>query len=112
MQYTVDVGEAFVKASELDYEGASVHNLDGPVVSMPELLGLIKEEVPEARGQITAAEEPLPFPPGVDSSSFVELIGGSVMRSIERGVSESVGRFRELLAEGRVKPPTAHRDGG
>ena len=33
MQYASDVGEAFVRASEAEYEGAPVHNLDGPVVS-------------------------------------------------------------------------------
>jgi UDP-glucuronate 4-epimerase len=113
MQYTADVGEAFVRASELDgYEGASVHNLDGPVVSMAELIGIVEADVPEAAGRITAAEEPLPFPSGVDGSSFVELIGGSVMRPIEEGVRESLERFRALLADGRVKAPTALRDGG
>jgi UDP-glucuronate 4-epimerase len=112
MQYTADVGEAFVRASEVEYEGASVHNLDGPVVSMRELLGLIEAAVPEAAGQITAGHDPLPFPPGVDGSSFTELIGGSVMRSIDAGVADSLERFRELLADGRVKAPTAHRDGG
>lgn len=111
MQYTADVGEAFVRASEVEYEGASVHNLDGPVVSMAELIGLIEAAVPEAAGQITAAAEPLPFPAGVDGSSFTELIGGSVMRPIADGVTESLERFRELLADGRVKAPTAHRDG-
>jgi UDP-glucuronate 4-epimerase len=107
MQYTADVGEAFARASELEgYEGASVHNLDGPEVSMPELLELIGEP------GITAADEPLPFPPSVDGASFVELIGGSVMRPIEAGVKDSLDRFRELLADGRVKAPTAHRDAG
>jgi UDP-glucuronate 4-epimerase len=110
MQYTADVGEAFVRASELEgYSGASVHNLDGPVVSMPELLELIEAAVPGA--QITADKDPLPFPAGVDGSSFAELIGGSVMRPIEAGVADSLERFRELLADGRVKPPTGHRDG-
>jgi UDP-glucuronate 4-epimerase len=113
MQYTADVGEAFVRASELDgFEGASVHNLDGPVVSMAELIGFIEAAAPEAAGRITAAKEPLPFPSGVDGSSFVELIGGSVMRPIEDGVRESLERFRALLGDGRVKAPTAHRDGG
>jgi UDP-glucuronate 4-epimerase len=111
MQYTADVGEAFVRASELEgYEGATVHNLDGPVVSMPELLDLIEAAVPGA--QITADKDPLPFPSGVDGSSFVELIGGSVMRPIAAGVTDSLERFRQLLADGRLKPPTAHRDGG
>ena len=112
MQYTADVGEAFVRASEVEYEGASVHNLDGPEVSMPQLIGQIEQAAPEAAGTITATEEPLPFPPSVDGSSFVELIGGSVMRPIEAGVAESLARFRELLADGRVKAPTAHRDAG
>jgi UDP-glucuronate 4-epimerase len=113
MQYTADVGEAFVRAAELeDYEGASVHNLDGPEVSMPELIELIEAAVPAVAGKSTATGEPLPFPPSMDGASFVELIGGSVMRPIEDGVGESIERFRELLADGRVKAPTAHRDGG
>ena len=107
MQYAPDVGEAFVRASELeDYQGASVHNLDGPVVAMPDLIAMLGSD------RITCAENELPFPSGVDGSSFVELIGGSVMRSIDDGVRESLDRFREMLADGRVKAPTAHRDGG
>jgi UDP-glucuronate 4-epimerase len=112
MQYTSDVGEAFVRASELEYEGASVHNLDGPEVSIAELVELIAQAVPEAAGKITAAGDPLPFPPSMDGSSFAELIGGSVMRPIDAGVTESLERFREMLADGRVKAPTAHRDSG
>ena len=107
MQYAPDVGEAFVRASELeDYQGASVHNLDGPVVAMPDLIAMLGSD------RITCAENELPFPSGVDGSSFVELIGGSVMRTIDDGVRESLDRFREMLADGRVKAPTAHRDGG
>ena len=105
MQYTADTAEAFVRASELEYEGASVHNLDGPVVAMRDLVGMLGD------ASITCGEDPLPFPSGVDGSSFSELIGGSVMRPIEDGVRESLERFRELLADGRVKAPTAHRDG-
>ncbi len=111
MQYTADVGEAFARASELEgYEGWSVHNLDGPEVSMPELVDLIRQVAPGA--DVSSTGDPLPFPSSVDGSSFVELIGGSVMRPIEDGVKESVERFREMLADGRVKAPTAHRDTG
>ena len=111
MQYTADVGEAFARASELEgYEGWSVHNLDGPEVSMPELVELIRQVAPGA--DVSSTGDPLPFPSSVDGSSFVELIGGSVMRPIEDGVKESVERFREMLADGRVKAPTAHRDAG
>jgi nucleoside-diphosphate-sugar epimerase len=110
MQYTSDVGEAFVRASEVEIEGAPVHNLDGPEVSMPELIEMIEAAAPEAAGLITATKEPLPFPSSVDGSAFAELLGGSVMRPIDAGVADSLERFRVLLADGRVRAPTAHRD--
>ena len=107
MQYTADVGEAFVRASELEYVGASVHNLDGPVVSMPDLIALIERAAPDAAGRITTAGEPLPFPAEVDHASWLELVGGPVMRPIEEGVTDALERFRTLLADGRLAAPRA-----
>lgn len=104
MQYGPDIGEAFARATELDYRGASVHNLDGPVVSMAELIGLIEQAVPEA--SITADEAPLPFPAEVDHASWLELVGEPVMRPVEDGVADAIERFRGLLADGRVSPPS------
>jgi UDP-glucuronate 4-epimerase len=106
MQYTPDVGEAFARAAELAYRGASVHNLDGPVVSMPELLELIARSVPGAERLLTAASEPLPFPAEVDHTSWLELVGEPVMRPVEAGVADGLERFRALLADGRVRPPS------
>jgi nucleoside-diphosphate-sugar epimerase len=105
MQYAPDVGEAFVRASEVAPEGAAVHNLDGPVVSIEQVIAAIDEAAPESRGLISAAEEPLPFPSGVDGTSFTELLGRSVMRPAADGVTDAIARFRELLADGRVAPP-------
>jgi len=94
LQYAPDVAEAFVRASELAYEGASVHNLDGPVASMADVIEAIRHVVPDAR--LTAAEEPLPFPAGVDAGSFVELLGGPVCRPLPEGVADALRRFRAL----------------
>jgi UDP-glucuronate 4-epimerase len=99
MQYAPDVGEAFVRASELEYEGASVHDLDGPVASMEHVAALI------GGGLVTADETPLPFPAEVDSRSFVELLGGSVMRPLDEGIADALQRFERLLAAGLVTPP-------
>jgi UDP-glucuronate 4-epimerase len=93
-QYVADAGEAFVRASESQASGASVHNLDGPVVSMEELIALIERTAPDAAGLISAGEEPLPFPSSVDAGSFIELVGGPVSRPIEEGVAEAIARFR------------------
>jgi UDP-glucuronate 4-epimerase len=107
LQYTPDAGEAFVRASEASYEGASVHDLDGPVASMQDVIAAIEAHLPEAAGLITAEEEPLPFPAEVDSSSFNELVGGPVARPLREGVADALERFERLLANGLVTPPEA-----
>ena len=92
LQYAPDAGEAFVRASEASANGASVHNLDGPVATMDEVIAAIEAAVPDAR--ITAGEDPLPFPASVDASSFVELVGPTA-RPLEQGVAEAIAAFRE-----------------
>jgi UDP-glucuronate 4-epimerase len=93
-QYVADAGEAFVRAGEANPEGASVHNLDGPVATVREVIAAIELAAPESAGQITADEQPLPFPPSVDAGSFIELVGGPVSRSLADGVAESIATFR------------------
>lgn len=94
LQYVADAGEAFVRASETRRKGASVHNLDGPVATMREVIAAIEQAAPEARGLITAGDEPLPFSPSVDASSFIQLVGGSVSRPLADGVAETIAMFR------------------
>ena len=94
-QYAPDAGEAFVRASEARREGASVHNLDGPVATVREVIEEIERGAPEAAGLITAGDEPLPFPSTLDSTSFVELVGGRTSRPLADGVAETIARFRE-----------------
>lgn len=93
-QYVADAGEAFVRAFEAGRDGASVHNLDGPVASMEELIEEIERAAPDATGLITAETEPLPFAPSVDATSFIELVGGPVSRPLAKGVADAIARFR------------------
>ena len=51
--------------------------------SVEEIIAAIEQAAPEAAGQITCGEDPLPFPPEVDSSSFTELVGGPVSRPLD-----------------------------
>ena len=94
LQYAPDAGEAFVRAGEALAEGASVHNLDGPVATVGEIVAAIERAAPEAAGLITMAEEPLPFPGSVDASSFIALVGGPVSRPLDEGVADAIARFR------------------
>jgi UDP-glucuronate 4-epimerase len=104
-QYLPDVAEAFVRASELDRPGASVHTLDGPSAAVDEVVRLVTEAGGAAPTTIRWSGDPLPFPGEADGSSFVELLGGSVNRPLAEGVADTIARFRDLLARGLVAPP-------
>jgi nucleoside-diphosphate-sugar epimerase len=106
-QYLPDIAEAFVRASELDYRGGSVHTVDGPSASVEEVVELVEAASGVEAGTITWTGDPLPFPGEVDGGSFVELLGGSVNRPLADGVADAVERFRDLLQRGLVAPPVA-----
>jgi nucleoside-diphosphate-sugar epimerase len=107
LQYTPDVGEIFARAAELECEGASVHDLGGPVATMPEVIAMIEAAAPDAAGLLGAEAQPLPFPSEVDGSSLTELLGETVGRPLQDGVTESLRHFERLLADGLLPPPRA-----
>jgi UDP-glucuronate 4-epimerase len=105
LQYTADTGEAFARSVLLDHDDATVHDLDGAALTVEEIVALIERAAPAAR--ITVGDARLPLVEAVDGSSFVALLGGSVMGPVEERVAESVRRFGELVERGLVEPPAA-----
>lgn len=103
LQHASDAGEAFAQAALLDPDGAAVHDLDGEVIAVRDLARLIERAAPGVR--ITVADDPLPLVEAVDGSSFVALLGESVMAPAEQRVTESVRRFQVLLQRGLIQPP-------
>ena len=103
VQHVSDAGEAFARTALLDYEGASVHNLDGEVVAVDAIASFIEQAAPGS--SISVADRALPFVESVDAFSFVELLGESVMGPVKDRVAESVLAFEGLLSQGLVKPP-------
>jgi UDP-glucuronate 4-epimerase len=105
LQYAPDVGTAFARAAQLEYEGAAVHDLGGPVVAIADLAALIEQADPEAAGLLSCAGDPLPFPSGMDGAGFAALAGDELLRPVQDGVADALRRFARLLADGLVKPP-------
>jgi hypothetical protein len=99
LQFAGDVARAFVAASLAGKPGASVHNLPGRRVAMPELI-----EALGIPGMSFSVGE-LPFPEELDSASFTDAFPEFRETPLERGVAATVERFRALLAEGLVQPP-------
>ena len=106
LQYVADAGEAFVRASEVPAEGASVHNLDGPVASVEEIVAAIEAAEPERRADHLGRG-----PAAVPARGGLELVHRPdrrpTARPLTEGVAESIERSgrREHGAVGR----RAHR---
>jgi nucleoside-diphosphate-sugar epimerase len=104
LQLAQDVARAFIEASLSGAEGASVHNVPGQCVSIPQVIEAIGEAAPGAA--VDFADNRLPFPEEVDSSSFADLVPGYAATPLRQGVRSTIERFHGLLADGRISPPT------
>lgn len=105
LQHAQDVARAFIGASQSAAQGATVHNLHGPAISIDEVIAAIAEAVPESAGTITHDDVHLPFPEHTDSASLEALVPGLTVTPLAEGVRGTVERFRTLLSEGLVTTP-------
>ena len=109
LQYTADAGEQFVRASEARVEGASVHNLDGPVASVEEIIAAIEQAAPEAAGTITvrrAIRCRSRRRARLDARSPSSSAGRCRGRSSE-GVAEAIARVQLSTAPSEAEPTAA-----
>ncbi len=103
LQLAQDVARAFIAASLSGSGDATVHNLPGPSVSIPEVIEAIAEANPGA--SIGFEDTRLPFPEDTDAGSFADVVPGFTTTPLRDGVHSTVERFRALLADGRISPP-------
>jgi UDP-glucuronate 4-epimerase len=103
LQLAQDVARAFIAASLSGSSDATVHNLPGPSVSIPEVIEAIAEAAPGA--SIGFEDTRLPFPEDTDAGSFADVVPGFTTTPLRDGVHSTVERFRALLADGRISPP-------
>ena len=99
LQLARDVAGWFVGASLAGHEGAAVHNLPGRRVSIAEVIETL--DVPG----LSFADERLPFPEELDSSSFASAFPDAAETPLADGIGATVDSFRALLGEGLVQPP-------
>jgi UDP-glucuronate 4-epimerase len=105
LQYVPDVARAFIQASLSPPTGAHVYDLPGEPVHVADLVEAIAAAVPESAGTITYEDTKLPFPAGIDDPALEHAIGPVTRTSLHDGVRETVARFADLLAAGRIEAP-------
>jgi UDP-glucuronate 4-epimerase len=102
-QLAEDVGRTLVAAARSSLTGARVYNLSGNLVRIDDFIAAIEREVPEARGTIDAAAEPLPFPERI-SDRGIEDLGSVPVTPLQEGVARTVAFFREQRERGAFDP--------
>jgi nucleoside-diphosphate-sugar epimerase len=101
-QYGDDMAKTFILAARSGFTGSEVFNVGGDSISVPEVIAAIEEIAPEMSGKITFENVPLPFPEEVDNSELVKIIGQLPNTSLLDGVRETVGYFRQAIANGKM----------
>ncbi|HEU6446040.1 MAG TPA: NAD(P)-dependent oxidoreductase [Gaiellaceae bacterium] len=96
LQYAPDVAAAFVAAARSAYSGATVVNVPGVSASVDEIVAAIEEAAPEVRGRIEVSGPPLPFPPELDTSAFVSVVGEAPVTPLGDGVAATIEHFRRV----------------
>jgi nucleoside-diphosphate-sugar epimerase len=100
-QYAPDVARTLIMASRSEPAGARVFNLGGSAVSIVDWIAAIEQTVPEARGLITAASEPLQFPSDIEHRSLMAL-GEVPVTPYRDAIAATADVYRRLAADGRL----------
>lgn len=103
-QYADDTARAYIDAARVDFKGAEVFNLGGETVGMQAVIDAIEVAEPSSKGSITYEDISLPFPAEIDNAPLIKVLGTLHVTPLVQGVAESIGIFKQALAEGRINP--------
>lgn len=101
-QYVADTADVFIRAATAELVGAHVFNLHGEVVHIREVVEEIERVRPEARGQITYAEQLLAIPEAMDDAALRRALGPVPATPLVEGVRATMETFAELAEQGRL----------
>jgi len=100
--YADDVATACLAAADVELPGARVYNLHGESAAIAQVIRLIEEACPAARGRITHAENPLPFPAALADHGYQRDLGPKPRTALAEGVRKTIEEFERLKKEGRL----------
>ena len=102
VEYAGDVAGSFTSCALQAPEGARVYNMLGEVLTVAEMIGVIEELFPAAKGKITCAERENTMANDVSDAGLQELIGPFRALSFRQGAQRTGDLFRTLLSQGRL----------
>src|SRR5438552_3946452 len=100
--FTEDVARALLAASRSRLDCARVYNLHGASAAVTDVVLLIGDTWPSARGLLSHVEEPIPFPDALDDARYQRDLGPALATPLEAGVRRTLEEFARLEKEGRL----------
>jgi nucleoside-diphosphate-sugar epimerase len=100
--YVEDVATACLVAAEAKLDGARVYNLHGESAAIADVVRMIEEAWPAAKGQITHVEQPIPFPAALADHGYQRDLGPKPRTSLRDGIRKTLEAFARLKREDRL----------
>jgi nucleoside-diphosphate-sugar epimerase len=100
--YVEDVARALIRAARATHDRARVYNLHGSTVALADVVRMIVTAWPAAKGLLTHAEEPLPFPAALDDRRYQRDLGPAPATALVDGVRRTLDEFARLHKAGRL----------
>lgn len=100
--YADDVAQAALAAADATLDGARVYNLHGESVRIGNLVRMIEDAWPSARGLLSHVEQPIPFPSALADTAFQRDLGPRPRTRLEDGLRLTLQAFATLLRAGRL----------
>lgn len=100
-----DVAGIFVEGARLELAECVVGNVPGVTATTAEVVELINHVIPSSRGSITWDRVPLALPQEIRAERIGSWFPISYQRSLEEGITTTIGLFQSLLSEGLLDRP-------
>lgn len=100
--YVEDAAQVFIAASQAVQSGAAALNMRGEFLTVEEFVRGIEDEVPAARGTITATGGAIPVAYDFLEAGLERLIGVVPHTPVREGIRRTAEHFRALQASGRL----------
>ncbi len=102
MQFVDDTAKTFIACAESRKTGARVYNIRGAVVSVEEVIGILEQVYPSARGLIRSTINRLGIAANLSEEGLKSEIGRVPTTSLQRGIEETIAIFERLKSEDRL----------
>jgi nucleoside-diphosphate-sugar epimerase len=99
LQLASDTALQFIEAATHPLDGPYVFNMGGQVVSVEEIVTIIRHNRPQA--QITHSDQPLPFPEHLDDSGLRQHLR-VYETPLDVGIHQTMSLFADLIQRGQL----------